>query len=64
MIDLTLMFLAAIIVGLLIRRTADHRGQRGVFMVVLAGILMSLTWTLIVLKHATVGMHSILGLTA
>lgn len=58
------MFLAAIIVALPIRRTADYRGQRGVFMVVLAGILMSLTWTLIVLKHSIVGMHSILGLTA
>ncbi|KAG5770488.1 hypothetical protein H9Q72_002653 [Fusarium xylarioides] len=42
---------SAIIVALPIGRIADHRGQRGVFMVVVAGILMSLTWTLIVLTH-------------
>ncbi|CVK88381.1 uncharacterized protein FPRN_02246 [Fusarium proliferatum] len=39
---------SAIIVALPIGRIADHRGQQGVFMVVVAGILMSLTWTLIV----------------
>ncbi|KAF5530150.1 major facilitator superfamily transporter [Fusarium mexicanum] len=42
---------SAIIVALPIGRIADHRGQRGVFMVVVAGILMNLTWTLIVLTN-------------
>ncbi|KAF9765340.1 hypothetical protein IL306_002428 [Fusarium sp. DS 682] len=42
---------SAIVVALPIGRIADHRGQRGVFMVVVAGILMSLTWTLVVLTN-------------
>ncbi|KAF5611512.1 DNA mismatch repair MSH4 [Fusarium subglutinans] len=42
---------SAIIVALPIGRIADHRGQRGVFMVVVAGILMNLTWTLVVLTN-------------
>lgn len=54
MIDLTLTFLIAVIVALPIGRIADHRGQRGVFMVVVVGNLMSLTWTLIVHKYLTV----------
>ncbi|KAI7770805.1 hypothetical protein LZL87_004592 [Fusarium oxysporum] len=48
-----MMILAAIIVALPIGRIADHRGQRGVFMVVVVGILMILTWTLIVSKYST-----------
>lgn len=56
-LDLILTFLVAIIVALPIGRIADHRGQQGVFMVVVAGILMSLTWTLIVRKHSTVCIH-------
>ncbi|KAK2603984.1 hypothetical protein QQS21_003820 [Conoideocrella luteorostrata] len=40
--------LAAIIVALPIGRVADYRGQRGVFMIVVTGMLMSLTWTLVV----------------
>ncbi|KAF5706316.1 major facilitator superfamily transporter [Fusarium mundagurra] len=42
---------SAIVVALPIGRIADHRGQRGVYMIVVAGILMSLTWTLIVLTN-------------
>ncbi|CCT63710.1 uncharacterized protein FFB20_14281 [Fusarium fujikuroi] len=45
--------LSAIIVALPIGRITDHRGQQGVFMVVMAGILMSLTWSLIVRENST-----------
>lgn len=41
----------AIIVALPIGRIADHRVHRGVFMVIIIGILMSLTWTLVVGKY-------------
>jgi hypothetical protein len=41
----------AIIVALPIGRVADYRGQRGVFMVIVMGMLMGLTWTLVVSKY-------------
>lgn len=41
----------AIIGALLIGRIADYRGHRGVFMVIATGMLMSLTWTLVVGKY-------------
>lgn len=62
MVDLALTFMVAIIVALPIGRITDHRGQQGVFMVVMAGILKSLTWSLIVRENSTVCIHSILRL--
>ncbi|KAI1740716.1 major facilitator superfamily domain-containing protein [Xylaria scruposa] len=43
--------LAAIFVALPIGRIADYRGQRGIFMVLIAGMLMNLTWTLVVVTN-------------
>ncbi|KIW29217.1 uncharacterized protein PV07_05044 [Cladophialophora immunda] len=40
--------LAAIIVALPVGLIADRRDQRRVFMVIIAGMLMSLTWTLVI----------------
>lgn len=46
--------LAAIAVALPIGRIADYRDQRKVFMVIVLGILLSLTWTLIVVANPVI----------
>ncbi|CAG9942013.1 unnamed protein product [Clonostachys rosea f. rosea IK726] len=44
--------IAAILVALPMGRLADNRGQRGVFMIIMLGILMSLTWSLFIIASA------------
>ncbi|KAK7213376.1 hypothetical protein V2G26_020554 [Clonostachys chloroleuca] len=50
--QLWLIKVEAIIVALPMGRLADNRGQRGVFVIIMLGILMSLTWSLFIIARA------------
>ncbi|KAK4452014.1 hypothetical protein QBC34DRAFT_456941 [Podospora aff. communis PSN243] len=46
--------LAAILVALPLGRIVDHRGHRRLFMVIVTGMLLSLTWTLIIANNLAI----------